>query len=113
MERVAILEGGLQRVRSGAKPQTYAEITEEASRDAQVVWLHAAAAAGVVLVFGVWHCCSSPYKWDFQNTMDTSLFVADFLVIGLGAVHRHHRRRQHGQRRRRGRRWRRRRGRRR
>ena len=48
------------------------------------MWVHAAMALGLLLFFGLWHCCTQPYKWRFQNLIETSLFTSDIFTIGLG-----------------------------
>ena len=78
---------GFTRGQQGTTELTEQELEKEEAEEASVVWMHAAIACGVLFVFGWWHKCTQPYKWRFQNLIETSLFAADVLTIGLGVVY--------------------------
>ena len=67
--------------------QTAGQLEDETVLETQVVWIHAAMALGLLLFFGVWHCGTQPYKWRFQNLIETSLFTSDIFTIGLGVAY--------------------------
>ena len=66
---------------------TTAQIEHEAQIDQYVVWLHAAAACVTFCFFGVWHVRAQPFRWDFQNIIETGLYVSDILAVGLGVLY--------------------------
>lgn len=72
---------------SSVEVLTAEDIANEEATEQVMIWTHAAIAAMLLMWFGIWHTLAQPYKWQFQNVIDTALFVADVLCVGLGVIY--------------------------
>jgi hypothetical protein len=52
-----------------------------------LIWIHAGIACVLVAIFGCWHHREKPYRWAFQNTIETTLFFVDAICIFLGIAY--------------------------
>jgi hypothetical protein len=77
----------VQRTMRGDTPQTADEILSESETDEAVRWAHASAAIVLLAIFGVWHHRTQPFRFKFQNVVETSLFFADVLTITLACLY--------------------------
>ena len=68
--------------REGAAPEEGA-----AGADKLVVWVHAALALGVLAVGMLLHMHVRPYAFQFQNYLETFLFICSGVVIMLATVY--------------------------
>lgn len=63
------------------------DFREELLSQRRTVVAHASTACAMLVFFGIWHCRVQPFKWKFQNWIETALFIADVVAIGLGVVY--------------------------
>ena len=67
--------------------QQNSQLIEQDAQERFIVWIHAAAAVVCFVVFWLFHVCMQPYNHGYQNVMESLLYLADVVIIGLGVAY--------------------------
>ena len=73
---------------SGNTGQTSLEVFQQRQAlDLTLLWIHAAIAVVIFIVFWYIHVRWAPYGHRFQNILESWLFFSDICIVGLGCVY--------------------------